>query len=607
MHRYVDFCAPDGLESIRLERGMSEELEGPYAIHRLGKVKRNALGQTHAARSENGTRPTHLFPENPPPEVLLNTAPRGKNFVDFVLEKYDQAKVEKRVYRPRKDQVFALEGVLTASPEFFRPKAPNVAGLYEIEKVHQIRDRAIPYLRKLYGENLVRVELQLDEVTPHVQYAVLPIDQNGRWSAKNCMSRSALRNLWDSWSFATKDLGLKRGNPEMIGDHIPVREFYFAADQFKKFKNDTEKKIRLPHYEIDVPSRASLLNPQKLARDINAGLATWVDEQSSVLQKRLAPLLAAVAEQKIKNRRASQYRVSALKHEKQNRALEERLKELTTKLQRHEPVSLADVAKKLGLTAFPKALQSEDAVGFLIASKNVSEDEAFGWILSEFGENRAAATAAALERSRFIARASRLPKLSGRNFGKIRSEIEEQLSALDADYFRIHYKSHANETAQLMLQAKPKGKSTDWTLDDVLANLPAIKKLSDNHEIQVLPFSSKYNYLLVAGARSESMFSDFRYKPCVTLRLGLKKFEAVLRCPIGIVKAKTEVSIDEYAASLRLAIYSVDRGEAIPLAGSRTVDNDKKGKIVGRVGLVSAVDVDAFPTPGTTNRPKYES
>ncbi len=393
----------------------------------------------------------------------------------------------------------------------------------------------------------------------------------------------------------------------MIGDHIPVREFYFAAGQFKKFKNDAEKKIRLPHYEIDVPSRASLLNPPKLAGDINARLATWLDEQSSVLRNRLAPLLAAVAEQKIKNRRASQYRASALKHEKQNRALEERLKELTTKLQRHEPVSLVDVAKKLGWTTIPKALQSEDAVRFLIVSKNVSENEAFGWILSEFGENRAAATAAALERSRFIARASRLPKLSGRDFGKIRSEIEEQLSALDADYFQIRYQRHADETAQLLLKTKLKGKSTDWTLEDVLTYLPAIKKLSDNHEIQVLPFSSKYNYLLVAGARSERMFSDFRYDPCVILRLGLKKFEAVLRCPTVIVKAKTEVGIDEYAASLKLAAYSVDRGAAIPLAGSRTVDNDKKGNIAGRVELVSAVDVDAFPTPGTTNRPKYES
>lgn len=103
------------------------------------------------------------------------------------------------------------------------------------------------------------------------------------------------------------------------------------------------------------------------------------------------------------------------------------------------------------------------------------------------------------------------------------------------------------------------------------------------------------------------MFSDFRYDPCVILRLGLKKFEAVLRCPTVIVKAKTEVGIDEYAASLKLAAYSVDRGAAIPLAGSRTVDNDKKGNIAGRVELVSAVDVDAFPTPGTTNRPKYES
>ncbi len=584
---------------------MADELEGPYAIPRLMKVKRNALGQTHAARSENGLRLPHLIPGNPLPEVLFNAAPRGTSFVDFVLLKYETAKAQGRVYRPRKDQVLAIEGLLTASPEFFRPNTPNIAGAYEIEKVHQIRDRALPFLKSRYGENLVRIELQLDEVTPHLQFAIVPIDSKGRWSAKNCMSNSAFQRLWSDWYEATKDLGLKRGNPGMIGDHIPIREFYFASGIFKKLKNDAEQKFRLPHYQVEVPSRSSLLNPQKLADDINAKLAKWMDEQSRLLQERFAPIFAGVAEQRLKNRRASQFRASALRHEKRNSELEEQLRALTAKFKQHEPISVEDVAKKLALTEIPKALQSEDAVRFLTMTKNVSVDEAFGWILSEFGENRAAATAAALEKSRFIARASTLPKLSGRNFGKNRSEIEEQLSALHADYFQIHYKSHADETAQLMRQAKPKGKSTDWTLEDVLANLPTVKKLSDNHEIRVLPFSSKYNYLLVAGARSESMFSDFRYDPCVILRLGLNQFEAVLRCPIGIVKAKTEVGIDEYAASLKLAIYSVDRGEAIPLAGSRTVDNDKKGKIVGRVGLVSAVDVDAFPTPGTTNRPKY--
>jgi hypothetical protein len=49
------------------------------------------------------------------------------------------------------------------------------------------------------------------------------------------MSKTVFRGLWTGWYEATKDLGLKRGNPDMIGDHIPVREFYYASGEFEKW------------------------------------------------------------------------------------------------------------------------------------------------------------------------------------------------------------------------------------------------------------------------------------------------------------------------------------------------------------------------------------
>jgi hypothetical protein len=335
----------------------------------------------------------------------------------------------------------------------------------------------------------------------------------------------------------------------------------------------------------------------------------WMDEQSRIIHKRLAPLFAAVAGQKLKNRRASDYRVSALKQGKRNRELEKQLEELKAKAQKPEPVRIGDVARRLGISAIPKELRNEDSVVFLRKLENLSEDEAFGWIISEFGEDRAAATAAELIRSKFIARASTLPKLSTRSFEKIRNDIVAQLSALRADSFEVLYKNKTGKSAQMTPLAKPKTKSINWALEDVFANLPIIKTLAENNVIQILPISSNYDYLCVEGAKSKKELAELNFDPCVLLQVRPRKFEAVLRCPVESVDTQERAGINEYAAINGLAIFAVDRSAAIPLVGFRAGSLDKAvengSERAMRVDLVSAVDIDAFSINIISGRPEH--
>jgi len=119
-----------------------------------------------------------------------------------VFEKYEGMDTEKAVLHdienrvggkaPRKDAVYANELVLSASPDYFFPqmRALNQDVDFSDKKaVEKIEDRGdlsqerlddwleiqTDLLKKTYGKNLIRVDLHLDEKTPHLHAITVPI------------------------------------------------------------------------------------------------------------------------------------------------------------------------------------------------------------------------------------------------------------------------------------------------------------------------------------------------------------------------------------------------------------------------------------------------
>ena len=110
----------------------------------------------------------------------------------------------------RKNAVLAVEFLLTASPEYFRPKNPGLAGYYEEQKLEDFQHTACKWLQTRYGDRIVRAELHLDESTPHIHAYMVPLDEKGKLNCRALLggSRYRLSELQDDFAAAMKLLGL---------------------------------------------------------------------------------------------------------------------------------------------------------------------------------------------------------------------------------------------------------------------------------------------------------------------------------------------------------------------------------------------------------------
>lgn len=111
-----------------------------------------------------------------------NLAPnREGGQVQFIRERIESLNL-KRV--PRKDAVRMCDCVVT-KPQSLSP-----------EKTEQFFRSAFAFLQRRYGaENTVSAYVHMDETTPHMHYAWVPVTTDGRLSAKDIVNRRDLRTL----------------------------------------------------------------------------------------------------------------------------------------------------------------------------------------------------------------------------------------------------------------------------------------------------------------------------------------------------------------------------------------------------------------------------
>jgi hypothetical protein len=569
---------------------MAEPQRDKYAIPRLMKVGRNGLNTTHAARAENGVVPEHVIPGAPPPEVLFNAAPDGMTFKEFVLESYNRAIKAGLVYRPRRDQVLAVEGLLTASPEFFRPECPDQAGVYTLESVRALRERGLLFLRQQYGDQLIRAELQLDEVTPHIQFAFFPIDERGQWSAKNCMQRRKLFALWTSWAAATKDLGLKRGVPGSKARHEPIKKYYAAVRKFDQTSVKAAKAIAIVPPQLPAPSRATMFNPADYISGVNKQLAVWGQKETKRILKLLQPLIAASADAELTRRRARQERLTVERQAGKISTLETNLEMLDLDLRRSEPVPVAAVADRIGYPGTLDLRPYRNAVEFLERFEGLDADQSIGWLNAEFGPEAAAATAADLVRSNTIADAATLGRPKIQTIEELKLSLKAQLVALDADEFRLLSRTRGKPASGMSDLCVPGTECKSWVLEDVLAAIARLKTWAAVDEIRIVPVNRRYSYLLVADLKSPTVLVDAGIHPCNVVQLGPDRYEAILRISEDMTAAELKKIIGTLQALHVKGPREVGSRFPIHLAGFRSEDAEERVAIE----LVHADDVDCL-------------
>jgi len=232
-----------------------------YAVMRIAKLKTmgeiGALGKHNERTRETRNADVGRLGDN---ERLVGTG-------DWCADV--EARLAVARYR-RPDAVLCLEHVLTASKEFF---ADGDSG-----RLAAWRDAAMEWLRDTYGrENVVAVVLHRDEITPHVQAVVVPIDERDHLNAKNWTGgREKLGALQDSYARAMEPLGLERGVRGSVADHQTVKEFYAKIEE-----PTPAPELVKQHLDVDRPGRI-VTNPER-----------WAAEQQERIAERLAPVVDA--------------------------------------------------------------------------------------------------------------------------------------------------------------------------------------------------------------------------------------------------------------------------------------------------------------------------
>lgn len=187
-----------------------------YAVLRFEKIK-SSPDLTAMAGHWDRTRPTP------------NADPNAQDWaVQFLHGQDGVSEVEKRLpAKRRKDAVICVEALLTASAEYFRPEDPSKAGVYDDERTRAWVKAAMKWLKSEFGDRLASAVVHLDEATPHIHGAIVPLDKStGRLNAKEQFGRGPLRRFQTTYGKALKHLGIERGQEYSQARHEDVQRYY---------------------------------------------------------------------------------------------------------------------------------------------------------------------------------------------------------------------------------------------------------------------------------------------------------------------------------------------------------------------------------------------
>ncbi|MFN6499010.1 MAG: MobV family relaxase [Nostoc sp. DedQUE01] len=205
-----------------------------YAIARLKKLKRGNISgsASHTARERetpnaDPTQKNIRFIGSLDPEERLE---------DLVLAKIAEHEQRRKI---RTDAVYCVELLLSASPSYFRPNCPTLAGYYEPQKLDGWLEATKEWLADEYGSRIVRAELHLDEATPHIHAYFVPLDDEGQLRCNHFFDgRQKIHAFQDSYYDTMRLIGLERGIKGSKAKHQDIKDFYRIVEQGRDLEVD---------------------------------------------------------------------------------------------------------------------------------------------------------------------------------------------------------------------------------------------------------------------------------------------------------------------------------------------------------------------------------
>ncbi|MTJ15163.1 DUF3991 domain-containing protein [Anabaena sp. UHCC 0187] len=236
-----------------------------YAIARVKKLKRANIAGSAAHTSRQ--RETLNADPNQQNIRFIGNVDREEKLEDLVLAKIGQYEQKRKI---RTDAIYCVEILLTASPSYFRPLDPTAAGYYQEERLADWLEATQQWLENEYGDcvprsavgnstnsrvqasgehlsgkssavgnRIVRAELHLDEVTPHIHAYFVPLDENGQLRCNHFFDgRQKMRDFQESYFASVQHLGLERGIQGSVAKHQDIKDFYRIVEEGKDLNSD---------------------------------------------------------------------------------------------------------------------------------------------------------------------------------------------------------------------------------------------------------------------------------------------------------------------------------------------------------------------------------
>ena len=330
----------------------------PLAICRIQKIKSWGTlkgNEAHTARERDTP--------NANPEVT-NIRIIGDSFdldlATLVRDKIGSQKI-------RSNAVLTVEMLLSASASYFRPNAPQEAGTYEKQRLDNFVEATVNWLDSSWRERLVRAELHLDEITPHIHAYIVPLDERGKLNCRALFGgKIKLSELQDSFGMALSHLGISRGIKGSKATYTTLKKYYAAVNQDSQLIN-LERLIPLAQvHEKSEEYRQrviEILNPK--FEVINYQL-----NQRSRLLKQFAEL-----------------KRTAIQSEKLRQQLCAELRILKASIKRQDlPLSL--IAYELGIFQDNQWLSTNNAIDLVMRVNQCKFDDALIWLRDKFGEEQ---------------------------------------------------------------------------------------------------------------------------------------------------------------------------------------------------------------------------
>ncbi|MBV6625126.1 MAG: plasmid recombination protein [Rivularia sp. (in: Bacteria)] len=262
----------------------------------------------------------------------------------------------------RSDAVLTVEMLLSASAEYFRSDKVSQGGSYDKNRLDGFVDAVIKWLDDSWGDRIVKAELHLDEMTPHIHAYLVPLDERGKLNCKALFgTRAKMHQLQDSFANAVEHLGIVRGVKGSVATYTKVKKYYSAVNQDSQLL-DLEQCLPQPQAQ-----EASEVYRQRIIELLSSQFEI-INHQLMERQHILEQL--------------AQWKQTASASEKLRQQLDLELQLFKTKKYRQD-IPSSEVAYELGLLQYK---HSDNPLSLVMDANKCNLDDAIIWLRDRFSE-----------------------------------------------------------------------------------------------------------------------------------------------------------------------------------------------------------------------------